>query len=428
VGADRAGQAQRAGLVTTNSIRGGANRRVLDPIADSEALMEAWADEPWILEGAAVRVSMIGFGAGFVERRVEGAPAAAINADLTSAAVDLTKAARLKENAGVAFQGVKFGGPFEISESDAGRLLRMPSNPNGQLNREVLRPWFTGLDVLRRPAARWVIDFSLLKSEQEAALFEAPYETVRSAWKEENERRASKKPPQPKLRAGEPHVPWWTHQRPRPEVRHATRGLPHYIATNEVSKHRVFVFRSTAILPAGSVYVIARDDNTTFGILHSRFHELWSLRMGTWLGVGNDPRYTPSTTFETFPFPEGLTPNIPAADYADDPRAQKIAAAAADLNAKREAWLNPPDLVRIEPEVVAGYPDRILPKDEAAAAALKKRTLTNLYNQRPAWLDMAHRRLDEAVAAAYGWSADLPDDEILERLFALNRQRAAAGR
>lgn len=150
--------------------------------------------------------------------------------------------------------------------------------------------------------------------------------------------------------------------------------------------------------------------------------------MGTWLGVGNDPRYTPSTTFETFPFPEGLTPNVPAPSYADDPRAQTIAAAAAELNRLRENWLNPPDLVRVEPEVVPGYPDRVLPRDAAAAAELKKRTLTNLYNARPAWLDAAHRRLDAAVATAYGWPADLPDEAVLERLFALNQERAAAGR
>jgi type II restriction/modification system DNA methylase subunit YeeA len=98
------------------------------------------------------------------------------------------------------------------------------------------------------------------------------------------------------------------------------------------------------------------------------------------------------------------------------------------LNRLREAWLNPPDLVRIEPEVVAGYPDRVLPRDEAAAAVLKKRTLTNLYNDRPAWLAMAHQRLDAAVAAAYGWPADLSDEAVLERLFALNQERAAAGR
>ncbi len=194
----------------------------------------------------------------------------------------------------------------------------------------------------------------------------------------------------------------------------------------------------SASLDDGAI-AIARDD-TSFGILHSRFHELWSLRMGTFLGVGNDPRYTPSTTFETFPFPEGLTPNIPAADYADDPRAQAIAAAAiaaaaaaaaARLNELRENWLNPADLVLREPEVVPGYPHRTLPKDAEAAQELKKRTLTNLYNARPQWLANAHATLDQAVADAYGWgdewrAAPLPDDEILARLFYLNQTRASA--
>jgi len=179
--------------------------------------------------------------------------------------------------------------------------------------------------------------------------------------------------------------------------------------------------------------VIAKSDDVTFGILSSKQHEVSSLRLGAWLGVGNDPRYTPSTTFETFPFPEGLTPNIPAEQYAGDPRAQAIAAAANRLNELRENWLNPADLIVREPEVVPGYPDRILPKNEEAAKELKKRTLTNLYNQRPAWLDHAHRDLDAAVAAAYGWTdwdrnAGLPDEVILERLFKLNQERAAAGR
>ena len=106
--------------------------------------------------------------------------------------------------------------------------------------------------------------------------------------------------------------------------------------------------------------------------------------------------------------------------------------AAARLNELRENWLNPADLVVRTPEVVPGYPDRILPRDEAAAKELAKRTLTNLYNARPAWLDHAHRALDEAVAEAYGWDDDfraglLSDDEILARLFRLNHARAAAG-
>jgi type II restriction/modification system DNA methylase subunit YeeA len=132
--------------------------------------------------------------------------------------------------------------------------------------------------------------------------------------------------------------------------------------------------------------------------------------------------------FETFPFPEGLTPNIRASVHAADLRAVAIAEAARWLNELREAWLNPPDLVERVPEVVPGYPDRIVPVSPKAAVTLKKRTLTNLYNERPAWLDNAHRELDAAVAAAYGWSADIGDEEALARLLELNRERATAGR
>jgi type II restriction/modification system DNA methylase subunit YeeA len=176
------------------------------------------------------------------------------------------------------------------------------------------------------------------------------------------------------------------------------------------------------------VNVIARDDDTTFGVLHSRYHEAWSLRLGGWHGVGNDPQYTPSMGFETFPFPEGLTPDRPAAEYAGDPRAIAIADAAQRLNELRQAWLNPPDLVERVPEVVPGFPDRIVPVSPKAAAILKKRTLTNLYNDRPAWLDNAHRDLDTAVATAYGWPSHITEEEALARLLDLNHERAAAGR
>ena len=214
-------------------------------------------------------------------------------------------------------------------------------------------------------------------------------------------------------------------------MRNALSGLTRYILSPRVSKYRMFVWTDATTLADSAIIAVARDDDTTFGILHSKFHEIWSLRMGTELGVGNDPRYTPSTTFETFSFPEGLTPNIPAADYAADPRAIKIATAAARLNELRENWLNPADLVTRVPEVVAGYPHRLVPKDAAAAKELKKRTLTNLYNARPAWLDHAHNALDEAVAEAYGWGDDwrdgkLSEDEILSRLFQLNQERAQA--
>ena len=183
-------------------------------------------------------------------------------------------------------------------------------------------------------------------------------------------------------------------------------------------------------MPDTRLVIIARNDDTAFGILSSALHSAWTLKSCQYHGVGNDPVYTPSTTFETFPFPEGLTPNIPAADYAADPRAQRIAAAARALVEARDRWLNPADLVHRVPEVVPGFPDRLVPKNAAAAAMLKKRTLTALYNTRGTpegtWLDTLHRTLDEAVAAAYGWPADITTDDALARLLALNHARAAA--
>ena len=159
-------------------------------------------------------------------------------------------------------------------------------------------------------------------------------------------------------------------------------------------------------------------------MLHSCFHQAWALRLGT--SLEDRPRYTPSTTFETFPFPESLTPNRPPAEYADHPRAVEIAAAAGRLNDLRDAWLNPPDLVERVPEVVPGFPDRLVPKNSRAADILRKRTLTNLYNERPTWLDNAHRDLDAAVAAAYHWPVDISEEDALARLLALNLERAAA--
>jgi type II restriction/modification system DNA methylase subunit YeeA len=183
---------------------------------------------------------------------------------------------------------------------------------------------------------------------------------------------------------------------------------------------------NTVVLTDGATVTIARDDETSFGVLHSRFREAWALRLGT--SLEDRPRYTPSTTFETFPFPDGLTPNLPAAECEEDPRAIAIAEAARRLNEQREAWLNPPDLVERVPEVVPGFPDRIVPVDAKAAAILRRRTLTNLYNERPAWLDNAHRDLEAAVAAAYGWPTDITEEGALARLLDLNRARVAAGR
>ena len=415
-----AGHLKSAGLVSTNSIRGGLNRDVLRPLADARAIFNAWSDEPWTVDGAAVRVSLVAFGlqTSCAEPLLNGLSVNVINADLTGSAFDLTRARRLVENRTTCFEGGQKHGPFEIDGVTAREWLRTSGNPNGLPNADVLRRFVNATDIVRRMADSWVVDFGASRSEQDSALYERPFEYINGVVKPV--RLISSLPAHRQY--------WWRHHRTRPELRKALVGKSRFIVTPVVAKHRLFAWLPLTFWPTNLLDAIARDDDTSFGILHSRFHELWSLRMGTFLGVGNDPRYTPSTTFETFPFPEGLTPDIPAAAYADDPRAQAIAVAAVRLNELREAWLNPADLVVREPEVVVGYPDRILPRDDDAAKELKKRTLTNLYNARPQWLANAHAALDAAVADAYGWGADwragpMTDDDILARLFALNQAR-----
>lgn len=409
----RAGNTKRVGLVATNSIRGGANRKVLDQIAADSRIFEAWSDEPWIVDGAAVRVSIVCFGQGDDACRLDGESVARINSNLTAGVADLTRAHRLRENLGVAFMGDTKGGAFDVPGSLAREWLRLPLNPNGRPNSDVLRPWRNGMDITRRDRDMWVIDFGWEMSEQEASFYEAPFQYVREHVLPERE----------KNRREVYRERWWRHVEARPTMWNVLSNQKRYLATPTLAKHRVFVWLSSKICPDHQLIAISREDDVAFGILHSRFHQAWALKLGT--SLEDRPRYTPSTTFETFPFPDGLNPDIPAVRLQRDPRAAAIAVAAKRLDDLRNSWLNPSDLVRIEPEVVPSYPNRTLPKDTVAAAVLRGRTLTNLYNRRPQWLADAHRELDAAVAIAYGWPDDISDDDALARLLGLNLARAA---
>ena len=417
------GKVSRSGLVATNSITGGANRLVLRPyrwlvldrIVERAAIFDAYSDESWPLDGAAVRVSLICFAQENADlvRFLNGKEATRINSDLTPGALSFAEAVRLAANHNVSFRGDTKSGLFDVSGDLARKWLCLPANPNGRPNADVLKPWANGMAVTQRPTGKWIVDFGWEMSQVEVALYEAPFMYVA-----ENVRPARQKNRVEKLKNF-----WWRHERPRPEMWEALHGLSRYIATPAVAKHRPFVWCDARICPDQQLIVIARDDDTTFGILHSRFHEAWSLRLCTWLGKGNDPRYTPTTTFETFPFPDGLSPDIPAADYADNPHAIAIAEAARRLVELRDRWLNPPEWVEWVDEPVPSYPKRPVPRNEDAAKELKKRTLTNLYNTRPQWLADAHAALDAAVAAAYGWPADIADDDALRELLELNLTR-----
>jgi methylase of polypeptide subunit release factors len=402
-----AGKTKRAGLLATNSIRGGENREVLKRIKSGGDIFMAWADREWVLEGAAVRVSMVGFDGGNEDvKLLENIPVDYINPDLT-ATVDVTKAVRLERNRDLGFIGPQKDGPLDIPDQLAREMLRS-SNPSGKPNSDVLRPYLNGSDIVRNSRDVWIIDFRSMPKER-AAQYEAPFEYVTKYLK----------PKRANNRDRQRREKWWLMGRSGEDYRKAAARVKRQIFTPRVAKHRIFVWVSTRVFPDSAVVAIAREDDYFFGVLHSKLHEVWSLRMGTWLGKGNDPRYTPTTTFETFPFPWS-----PGEEDTDSPAHRAISAAAQQLDRERSAWLD-----------MGG----------------KHRTLTNLYNALVAYREQTDRQrdmpggvkpeawefaprlaelhdtLDRAVCDAYGWPHTILDDEeeILRRLLALNLARAA---
>lgn len=428
-----AGNLYTAGLVSTNSIRGGANREALNRIMEKTRIFLAWSDEEWWDNGAAVRVSMTGFGQSIMKPMLDGLEVAVIHADLT-ADIDVTKASKLRENLGKSFQGVtpsasvkkklreELGLPeatFNLEGCEARKILQEPATMSGESMAEVVRPYLITDDITSRSLDRFIVNF-VGRNEKSAAMFEKPFAAISN------------------VRLHRLHTdrfkdfqkyPWWQFAWPRPELFKALKGLPRYISITRVSKHHLCAWTPAAVIPGDALVVVARDDDTTIGVLQSRIHEIWALRRGTSLGVGNDPRYTHTTCFETFPFPEGLTPDIPTEKYENNKNAKAIATAVQELIKLREHYLNPPEWTEwvITPEeLAAGFPGRFVPKP-GREADLKKRTLTNLYNTRPSWLALAHEALDQAVADAYGWSDYTPqcaDEVILRQLLALNQQRS----
>jgi hypothetical protein len=231
---------------------------------------------------------------------------------------------------------------------------------------------------------------------------------------------------------------WWLLGDPQKAMRAASQPLNRFIISPRVSKHRIFIWANHPLLPTDAVVAFASEESYILGVLHCRIHEAWARAKGTQLREEESGfRYGPSTCFETFPFPEPT-----------DPQRKAIAAAAKELDTLRTNWLNPPEWTRtevlefpgsvdgpwkqyvtdVEPKRGIGtvrYP-RLVAREPGHAEKLKKRTLTNLYNESPAWLKAAHAKLDAAVFAAYGWPADISDDDLLARLLALNLSRAAA--
>ena len=381
-----AGKCKRVGLLATQGIRGGVNRTVLERIKKTGDIFMAWSDRQWILDGAAVRVSVVGFDGGTqTEYVLNGISVTTIHANLTSD-TDTTSATPLVENSGICFMGPSPKAPFDIDWGTAQGMLNAPLNVNNRPNSDVVRPVHSGVDLVQKSRNVWTIDFAMMSLEQ-AMQYEEPFEFV-------------KKNVYPIRTSGRKAIygeKWWQYARPRVEMREALTDLSRHIATPATAKHRIFVWIRPEFLCNQGTLVFAREDDYFFGVLHSRIHEVRALHMGT--ALEDRPRYTPTSTFETFPFPWP-----PGHEPKDNPLVQAIAAAARELVAQRDAWLNPPDVA----------PDE-----------LSKRTLTNLYNKRPDWLANSHHKLDKAVSAAYGWPATLTEAELLEKLLALNHARAA---
>ncbi len=524
---------KRAGLLATQGIRGGANREVLKRIKETGDIFFAVSDRDWVLDGAMVHVSFVGFDRGDeTERRLDGTSVSTIHSNLTSA-LDATKVGQLKANQCLTFQGPVRVGDFDIA-FDEGCILLSEPNPNGKPCSDVLVPTWNGGDNTKRPRDRWVVDF-FKRSVAEASLYEKPFRHVEEQVRplREKGRREGRK------------LRWWQHGETGDAMRRAFNGHARFIAMAQTAKHLIFRWLPVVVHPEQTLIVFARSDDCFFGVLHSRIHRIWALSQGTQLREKESGfRYTPTTCFETFPFPfpDNLHPpsapvespksKQPAPDrtYAEmlaaknyymgkeetppygvqgrsrreealteksetrNPKSEiemslltsaatrdeyraAIAAAARELNELRERWLNPPEWTvekilefpgsvggpwdryidkstihevgrvtpcapsGVDPDAFVGkrrraedcppylvgtvrYP-RLERRDAECAAKLKKRTLTNLYNERPGWLDLAHKKLDVAVAAAYGWPADLTDEQVLERLLALNLERAA---
>ena len=371
-----AGKSRRAGLLATQGIRGGLNRRVLERIKESGDIFLAVSDQPWVLDGAMVHISIVGQDDGTeTARTLDGMPVPWINANLTTG-VDVTRARRLAENAGICWLGSQKAGPFDITGGLAATMLADP-NPDGRPNTDVVKQRANGQDVARGSRdLGWIIDFGTDRQEADAALYAMPFDYVREHVKP--------------TRVGNPRRTyrerWWLHAEPRPGMRAAIAGLSRYIATPPLSKHRIFAWLPASVLPDHQLVVFAREDDYTMGVLHSRVHEVWTRATATQLReIESGLRYTPSSCFDTFAFPEP--------EDATDELIAKIAS----------------ELVKLRDGYLAGDPGR---------------TLTGLYNTPPSWLTMAHTALDNAVLAAYGLPADATAPVILAHLLGLNLERA----
>ncbi len=446
----RNGQAQRFGLITTNSLTMIFNRRVVQaalsgaggsaeaghagglilpkaqksapgtPSPDAWALHLAFAipDHPWVdgSNGAAVRIAMTVAARGSAEGKLQtvtqeteadngevavelATRQGLIHADLKIGA-NVAAAQKLQANDRLSNRGViPHGAGFIVTPEEA-RHLGLGSVPGLEKH---IRPYRNGRDLTGTPRGVLVIDLFGLQADEVRQRFPEVYQWLLERVKPERDLN-----PRPKRRDF-----WWRFAEDQPRMRESIEGLPHYIVTGQVAKHRVFQWLDASILPDDKLIAIASDDALHLGVLSSAVHGIWALTAGGRLGVGNDPVYSKSTCFEAFPFPSddtGLTPEL----------ASRIRQLAEHIDAHRKARQ------AAHPEVTLTALYNVLEKlRQGQALTPKEKTLHQL--GLVGVLQSLHDELDAAVLQAYGWPdlrLPLDTDTLLLRLVALNAQRA----
>ena len=415
----------RFGFVTTNSITQVFNRRVLERwVAEAKSVSIIWAipDHPWIkshADAAAVRIAMSVVVEGQRPGRLlevtrergldSDSPivdfserVGRINSDLTVGA-DMTKVAKLQSSLGVSSNGMLLAGRgFVLSDSEANSLAETRVENSCQL----IRPYLNGRELLYGWTGRHVIDcFGLTKEELRITnpkVYQHLFVTVK-AEREIVAARTAVRDAQEYARK------WWIFAKVRRELRSALFGLERFIGTTETAKHRVFQFVDSSFVPDHMIVSFGLSDAFDLGVLSSKSHCVWALRAGGWLGVGNDPRYSKSRCFDPFPFPT-----------ADDLERQRIRAVAEDLDAHRKRVLAE------HPHLTLTGLYNVLEKlrSSATTKSLDAADRRIFEDGLVLILKEYHDRLDALVADAYGWPVDLPDEEILSRLVALNKERA----
>ncbi|MBE9009123.1 class I SAM-dependent DNA methyltransferase, partial [Pseudanabaenaceae cyanobacterium LEGE 13415] len=410
----RSQRIRKFGFITTNTIRQVWQRSVIDfhvNQKESIRLFFAIPDHPWADEGASVRIAMTAaepenlksltristLGTVTSERegitpedsadqiKVNWQNAAQIFSNLRTGA-NVSSAIALKSNSEVCCPGVKLHGMgFCLNQQEA-----------KQVEAEITRPYLNGRDLTQTSRNVMVIDLLGLTANDVLETYPKAYQWVYERVKPErdqNNREAYRQK-------------WWIFGEPRVRFRPALENINRYIGTPQTSKHRFFVFIDAQVIPDNQIIAIALDDAYCLGVLSSRIHVAWALAAGGRLGVGNDPRYNKTVCFDPFPFPD-----------ATDAQKQTIRDLAERLDTHRKR------VQAAHPSVTITAMYNLLEKIRAGQELTEN---DRAFNQKAlvSTLKQIHDDLDAAVFAAYGWSINITDDQILENLVTLNAQRA----